>query len=91
MTPSLIDRLVSFQGELAKGVFCWPKHHGITRNTTATLAVGLVNEEQNIGSETRTRISAKYPVLNVLVVWYLVELMEGSMCLGVELEEIYVV
>ena len=38
LTPVLIDRLESFQGELAKRILCWPKHHS---NTAATLAVGL--------------------------------------------------
>ena len=34
LTPVLIDRLESFQGELAKRILCWPKHHS---NTAATL------------------------------------------------------
>ena len=38
LTPVLVDRLESFQGELAKRILCWPKHHS---NTAATLAVGL--------------------------------------------------
>ena len=38
LTPVLIDRLESFQGELAKRILCWPMHHS---NTAATLAVGL--------------------------------------------------
>ena len=27
LTPVLVDRLESFQGELAKKILCWPKHH----------------------------------------------------------------
>ena len=35
LTPVLIDRLESFQGELANRILCWPiKHHS---NTAATL------------------------------------------------------
>ena len=36
LTPVLVDRLESFQGELAKRILCWPKHHS---NTADTLAV----------------------------------------------------
>jgi hypothetical protein len=52
-SPSLWDWLESFQGELAKRVLHWPKHHS---NTAATLAVGL----QSLKSRILGRLSAKY-------------------------------
>ena len=38
MTPEILSKLESFQGELSKRVLRWPRHHS---NTAATLAVGM--------------------------------------------------
>ena len=38
MTQALVERLESFQGELAKRILKWPKHHS---NTAACVTVGL--------------------------------------------------
>lgn len=45
MTPDLMKKLERFQGELAKRVLCWPRHHS---NTAATLAVGLQSMQSRI-------------------------------------------
>ena len=38
LTPALMERLESLQGELAKRMLKWPRHHS---NTAACVTVGL--------------------------------------------------
>ena len=45
LTPELLKRLESFQGELAKRVLCWPEYHS---NTSATMVVGLQSMQSRI-------------------------------------------
>ena len=45
MTPEILSKLESFQGELSKRVLCWPRHHS---NTAATLAVGMQSMQSRI-------------------------------------------
>ena len=45
LTPVLLDRLERFQGELAKRVLRWPRHHS---NTAAVVALGLESVKSRV-------------------------------------------
>ena len=45
LTPVLLDRLEKFQGELAKRVLRWPRHHS---NTAAVVALGLESVKSRV-------------------------------------------
>ena len=72
LTPVLVDRLESFQGELAR-VLCWPKHHS---NTVATLAVGLHSVKSKV---LEAKLSFLQKILDRGVSGSVVEAMEGRL------------
>ena len=79
LTPVLVDRLESFQGELAKRILCWPKHRS---NTAATLAVGLHSVKSKV---LEAKLSFLQKILDrgsECVSGRVVEAMEGRLELG---------
>ena len=80
LTPVLVDRLESFQGEfIAKRILCWPKHH------SNTVAVGLHSVKSKV---LEAKLSFLQKILDrgsECVSGRVVEAMEGrleDLCLG---------